>query len=139
MGVMFDLKYVPDLMLDPKKRTLLAEATAVVEGDANNFVVQHFSTKYKAKVESNFTLYGVKWSLKMHAKSTFTRGVIYGDFIVHNTTALLTDVKSGDVIEITVINPNAKQFIQMILSFVPGMKSPIYLFLIYGKSSNAFF
>lgn len=115
LGLAFKFDYLPDFMVNPKKMVQLTEAVDALANNANSFVVQHYTKKYKSKVESAFTLYGTKWSLKLHAKTTFNSGENYGDFIIHNTTALLTDVKSGDIIELTVVNPDSKHYLQMIV------------------------
>jgi len=115
MGVLFDFKYTPDVMSDPMKLKDLTDAVSHLSDKANSFVVQHYNPKYKEKVESTFTLYGIKWNVKLHTKPIVGNSASYGDFISHNSSVILTDVKTGNFLEMNVINPNAKKFISMIV------------------------
>lgn len=115
MGVVFDFNYIPDIMHDPTKLLNLIDGVDYLVDQSNSFVVQHYDKKYKEKVESVFTLYGVKWSVKLHTKPIVSKSHFYGDSISHNSSVILTEVKTGEFLEINVINPNAKKFIKMIL------------------------
>lgn len=116
LGVSFNFTYTPDVMRDPAKLATLKEALAYLIDKSNSFVVQHYDQKYKDKVESTFTQYGIKWNVKLHTKPIVNPSSAYGDFISHNSSVILTEVKTGNFLEMKVINPNAKKFISMIVS-----------------------
>jgi hypothetical protein len=116
MGVLFDFNYIPDIMHDPLKLRALTDAVIYLSDKSNSFVVQHYNKKYKEKVESTFTQYGIKWNVKLHTKPIVNNSGGYGDFISHNSSVILTEVKTGNFLEMNVVNPNAKKFISLIVS-----------------------
>jgi hypothetical protein len=113
MGVVFNFDYTPDIIRSEEKFMELVRATHDIASQGNSFMVQHYAPRYKSKVESTFILYGTKWQVKLHAKPTFNSNGGYGDFIVHNTSAFLTDLKTGEHIELTVVNPNMNECVKM--------------------------
>jgi hypothetical protein len=116
MGVSFNFTYTPDVMHDPVKLNALVDAVSYLVDKSNSFVVQHYNQKYKDKVESTFTQYGIKWNVKLHTKPIVNNSASYGDFIAHNSSVILTEVKTGNFLEMNVVNPNAKKFISLIIA-----------------------
>ena len=115
MGVAFNFTYTPDVMHDPAKLTELAEAVNYLAANGGIFTVQHYSQKYKDKIESTFTLYGIKWNVKLHVKPIINESFNNGVVISNNTSVILTDVKTGEFIEMAVTNPKSRTHIRLMV------------------------
>lgn len=114
MGIHFNFEYVKEVVTDKDEFELFHTAVYNLLAQDNSFRVQDFDPKYKQKIERTFIKYGVKWKLQLYNKNTFRFSTRYST--VKGLTALLKNVKTGEILELNIGSPDRKRYVDLVVN-----------------------